>query len=149
MTGTLLGTIGAIGAALITAVFTYLGVRRSAKAQASQAATERELGLIDRWKNFADEAEERADRIEQRVNAKIAAQDAEFADQRTRLEAVERTNHTLQEENRRFRDALTQVMYWLARNLEHEKSGHGPPPPHAVGMILRYVRESLNIQDPK
>ena len=73
----------------------------------------------------------------------------EVADQRTRLEAVERTNHALQEENRRFRDALTQVMYWLARNLEHEKSGQGPPPPHSVGMILRYVREALNIQDPK
>ena len=74
---------------------------------------------------------------------------SEVADQRTRLEAVERTNHTLQQENRRFRDALTQVMYWLARNLEHEKSGQGPPPPHSVGMILRYVREALNIQDPK
>ena len=74
---------------------------------------------------------------------------AEVDDQRTRLEAVERTNHALQEENRRFRDALTQVMHWLARNLEHEKSGHGPPPPHSVGMILRYVREALNIQDPK
>lgn len=74
---------------------------------------------------------------------------AEVADQRVRLEAVERTNHTLQEENRRFRDALTQVMHWLARNLEHEKSGHGPPPPHSVGMILRYIREALNIQDPK
>ena len=74
---------------------------------------------------------------------------SEVSDQRTRLEAIERTNHTLQEENRRFRDALTQVMHWLARNLEHEKSGKGPPPPHSVGMILRYVREALNIQDPK
>lgn len=72
----------------------------------------------------------------------------EVADQRTRLEAVERTNHTLQEENRRIRDALTQVMHWLARNLEHEKSGHGPPPPFSYSMILRYVREALNIQDP-
>ena len=79
----------------------------------------------------------------------VADLKTEVADQRMRLEAVEQSNHTLQEENRRIRDALTQVMHWLARNLEHEKSGSGPPPPFSYSMILRYIREALNIQDPK
>ena len=73
---------------------------------------------------------------------------SEVADQRSRLEAVERSNHALQVENRRIRDALTQVMHWLARNLEHEKMGAGPPPPFSYQMILRYVREALQIEDP-
>ncbi len=115
MTGTLLGTIGVLGAALITAVFTYLGVRRSARAQASQAATERELGLIDRWKSFADEAEERADRIEQRVNAKIAAQDAAIADLRRRLSCLEAREKVL-------RDYAHQLRMHIEREL-------GPPAP--------------------
>ena len=79
----------------------------------------------------------------------VAGPKTEVADQRVRLEAVEQSNHTLQEENRRIRDALTQGMHWLARNLEHEKTGQGPPPPFSYSMILRYVREALNIQDPK
>lgn len=103
MTGTLLGTIGMLGAALITAVATYLGVRRSARAQAAQAATERELGLIDRWKTFADEAEERADRIEQKVNAKMAAQDTAIADLRRRLSCLEARERVLRDYAHRLR----------------------------------------------
>lgn len=115
MTGTLIGTIGTILGILITAIFTYLGVRRSARAQASQAATERELGLIDRWKTFADEAEERADRIEQRVNQKIATQDAAIADLRRRLSCLEAREKVL-------RDYAHELRMHIEREL-------GPPAP--------------------
>lgn len=115
MTGTLIGTIGTILGILITAIFTYLGVRRSARAQASQAATERELGLIDRWKNFADEAEERADRIEQKVNAKLAAQDTAIADLRRRLSCLEAREKVL-------RDYAHELRMHIEREL-------GPPAP--------------------
>lgn len=115
MTGTLIGTIGTILGILITAIFTYLGVRRSARAQASQAATERELGLIDRWKNFADEAEKRADRIEQKVNAKLAAQDTAIADLRRRLSCLEAREKVL-------RDYAHQLRMHIEREL-------GPPAP--------------------
>ena len=115
MTGTLIGTIGTILGILITAIFTYLGVLRSARAQASQAATERELGLIDRWKSFADEAEERADRIEQRVNAKIAEQDTAIADLRRRLSCLE---------------AREKVLHDYAHQLRmHIEREFGPPAP--------------------
>ena len=121
MTGTLIGAVGALGAALITAVFTYLGVRRSARAQASQAATERELGLIDRWKNFADEAEERADRIEQRVNAKIATQDTAIADLRRRLSCLEAREKVLRD-----------YAHELRMHIEHELGPPAPPWPDDV-----------------
>lgn len=95
MSSTVIAAVGAIITATITAVFTYLGARRSAKAQLQQAAAERELGLIDRWEKVADDAETRADRLEERVNSQLAEQAQAIRDLKSRVSLLEKRERVL------------------------------------------------------
>lgn len=56
---------------LAIALVGLAGQRLAARAQAIKAETDGDLGLIDRWKEFAKTAEERTAEVERRMNARV------------------------------------------------------------------------------
>ena len=74
----------------------------------------------------------------------VARLEAEHAEHEARIRSLEESNTQLRDENRTFRSAIREVITWLTANLEHEKSGKGPPLPYSFELLLSRLLRAID-----
>lgn len=100
---------------VIVALLGYLGYVRTARAQEKVAREKDQLELIDRWEAYAD-------KIEEKLNARISHQDQVISTQSERLDAQSERISCLERRDRALVDYATALR-------AHIVAGSPPPPP--------------------
>lgn len=90
---------------VIGAMVGLAGHSMSKRAKDRETETQRDLGLVDRWRELAEASDERAKESEERMNARFDIQAGELAGFRKRLAEAEATVSRAQEAMQRAEDA--------------------------------------------